>query len=306
MKKILVIKHGSLGDIIFALTPMYIIRQNYKDSSIHLITENKYCSFLSKSNFFNKIIIDKRKNFFLHSLLTIFKLAFSKYDLVIDLQNSQRSNIYNFIFRFLGKSSICGSRFFANYRYYIPEQGKESATNGLLNQLKLIGINKFVSPSYNWLKVNIEDNFNKPLALFIPGVSKGNEYKQWQPEKFAEIAEYAENKNYLICVVGTNADLISVNPILQKCTNIINKIDLSPPEVVYSIALKSKLILTNDTGPGHIAALSNNNTLWIANENSVTKANILNTKNSYKISKKSLKHISSKEVISFIEKKQLL
>ena len=62
---------------------------------------------------------------------------------------------------------------------------------------------------------------------------------------------------------------------------VINKIDLSPPEVVYSIALKSKLILTNDTGPGHIAALSNNNTLWIANENSVTKANILNTKNSY-------------------------
>ena len=33
-------------------------------------------------------------------------------------------------------------------------------------------------------------------------------------------------------------------------------IDNSPPEVIYSLALISKLIITNDTGPGHIASLA--------------------------------------------------
>ena len=45
-------------------------------------------------------------------------------------------------------------------------------------------------------------------------------------------------------------------PILNHCTNIINLIDKSPPDVIYSAACKCKLIISNDTGPGHIAALS--------------------------------------------------
>ena len=45
MKKILIIKHGSLGDIIFALPSMISIREKYPDALVHLLTEKNMFHF---------------------------------------------------------------------------------------------------------------------------------------------------------------------------------------------------------------------------------------------------------------------
>ena len=145
-----------------------------------------------------------------------------------------------------------------------------------------------------------------PYVVFIPGVSKGNEYKQWQPDKFAKIAKYCELKNYNICVIGTKMDFESVKPIIESCKNVINKLDSSPPEIIYSIANKSSLIITNDTGPGHVSSLSNKNIIWMLNDNSISKANVENITTNHKIISKSLKSISHEKVIEYIEKNKLL
>ena len=42
MKKILLIKHGALGDIVFSLPVMHTIKKFYFNSSIDLLTEKKY------------------------------------------------------------------------------------------------------------------------------------------------------------------------------------------------------------------------------------------------------------------------
>ena len=145
-----------------------------------------------------------------------------------------------------------------------------------------------------------------PIVLIIPGVSQGNEFKQWQSEKFGDIAKYCEQKNFRVCIVGTKLDLFSVEAILNKCKNVINKIDFSPPEIIYSIALKSSLIISNDTGPAHIASLANSNMIWLLNDNNVSKANINKSKRNHRIMSTSVKNISSKEVIGYIEKNELL
>ena len=54
MKKILIIKHGSLGDLILSLSSMYSIRNKYNESSIHLITEENTSIFLKKQIFLEK------------------------------------------------------------------------------------------------------------------------------------------------------------------------------------------------------------------------------------------------------------
>jgi len=306
VKKILIIKHGSLGDIIFALEAMFAVRRKYPDSIIHLLTEKKYIAFFSKTKFFDKIIVEDRKNFLLISFLNLFQLLKENFDLIIDLQNSQRTSIYNLFFRLFNKGLICSSRPFAHLRYKIPIQGHESVKAGLSNQLKLLNINNNIALNYDWLKVNIKDEIIQPIVLFIPGVSKGNDFKQWQPEKFADIAKFCELKNYNICVVGTKSDILSAKAIIHKCNNVINMINISPPEVIYSIALKSSLIFSNDTGPGHIASLANNHIIWILNNNNVSKANIDNKITNHKILADSVKSISSKEVIKYIEKTRLL
>ena len=57
MKKILVIKHGSLGDIIFSLPSMISIRKKYPEALVYILTEEKYVSLLMKTKIIDKIII---------------------------------------------------------------------------------------------------------------------------------------------------------------------------------------------------------------------------------------------------------
>ena len=171
MKKILVIKHGSLGDIIIAIPAMISIRKKHPNALIHLITEKKYISLLSKSKIFDRIIIDNRKDFFIKSIINLFNLLKIKYNTIIDLQNSRRTLLYNLFFRLFANSTISSSRPFAHFRYKIPPQGEETSREGLFNQLKLINIKNNEYFDYTWLKVKLKDQIIEPCVLIIPGTS---------------------------------------------------------------------------------------------------------------------------------------
>ena len=303
-KKILVIKQGSLGDIVFALPAMYSIRFYFEHSKITLLTESKFLNFLKKSKYFDHFLLDNRQGLW-KTTNVILKVLSNKYDLIIDLQNSKRSNFYNFFLKFLSKAKINGSRSNSHYRYVIPEQGVESPKVGLFKQLAILNIPE-IKTDYNWLNTDLDFKNVKNTILFIPGVSKSGSQKQWHPNLFAELAKYFEDKGFLICVVGTKMDYLSVEPILQICKNVVNKIDQSPPEVIYTIAKKSHLIISNDTGPGHIAALSNTNILWLALNNPVSKSNLSLGKNSFSILSSNMNQITVSKIIQYINQNKLL
>ncbi len=305
-KKILLIKHGSLGDIVFALEPILAIQKKFNKSVIDLITEEKFIPFFKKIKMFDKFLVDNRGGF-LSTFSLIRKILNEKYDLIIDLQNSKRTNFYHFFIKNFSISRINGSRSFVHDRYIIPVQGKESPTQGLYNQLKLIDIDQS-DPDFSWLAPDKEDQSieNKQIVLVIPGVSKSGRAKQWSPNKYQQLCSFFESKGYFICLVGTKHDASSFQPILDGCKNIINLIDKSPPEIIYSVATKSQLIISNDTGPGHIAALSKVNVLWLALNNSVTKANLSYRENSHLLLKNKMEDLSVNEVQDFIVKNKLL
>ena len=305
-KKILLIKHGSLGDIVFALEPILSIHKKFNNSVIDLVTEEKFIPFFKKIKMFDQFLIDNRRGFLL-SFSLIRKIINGKYDLIIDLQNSKRTNFYHFFTKIFSRSRINGSRSFVHDRYVIPVQGKESPTQGLYNQIKLLGIDKS-APDFSWLLSDEENQSieNKKIVLVIPGVSKSGHAKQWSPNKYQQLCSILESKGYYICLVGTKHDSLSFQPILNGCKNIINLIDKSPPEIIYTVASKSKLIISNDTGPGHIAALSKINTLWLALNNNVTKANLSFRQNSHLLLKDNMEDLSVNEVKDYIIKNKLL
>jgi len=305
-KKILLIKHGSLGDIVFALEPILAIHNKFNNSVIDLVTEEKFIPFFKKIKMFNQFLIDNRAGF-LSTFSLIRKIIQGKYDLIIDLQNSNRTNLYHFFIKIFSSSRINGSRSFVHDRYIIPAQGKESPTQGLYNQLKFLNID-VIDPDFSWLASDKEDQSieNKEIVLVIPGVSKSGRAKQWSPSKYQQLCSILETKGYYICLMGTKYDAASFQPILDHCKNIINLIDKSPPEIIYTVACKSKLIISNDTGPGHIAALSKVNTLWLALDNSVTKSNLSFRQNNHLLLKNKMENLSVKEVQDYISKNKLL
>ena len=97
-KKILLIKHGSLGDIVFALEPILAIQKKFNNSVIDLVTEEKFIPFFKKIKMFDQFFIDNRGGFF-STLSLISKIINGKYDLIIDLQNSKRTNFYHFFIK---------------------------------------------------------------------------------------------------------------------------------------------------------------------------------------------------------------
>ena len=96
MSNILIIKHGSLGDIAQASGAIQDISENHSNDNIYLLTTKPYFNLLNKNPYIKELIIDKRLSRF--NLLYLFflmkKIKNLKFTKVYDLQNSSRTEFY--------------------------------------------------------------------------------------------------------------------------------------------------------------------------------------------------------------------
>ena len=102
MSNILIIKHGSLGDIAQASGVIQDISENHKDDDIFILTTKHYLELFWKNPYIKKLILDRwlsRFNlFYIYSLMrSLKKYNFLK---IYDLQNSNRTSFYkNILFK---------------------------------------------------------------------------------------------------------------------------------------------------------------------------------------------------------------
>ena len=96
MSNILIIKHGSLGDLIQANGAIKDIKKFYQNRKVFLLTAQPYAVFMSECPYLDGVIIDKRlprwNLFYLRNLKNI--LAKYNFTKVFDLQNSSRTKFY--------------------------------------------------------------------------------------------------------------------------------------------------------------------------------------------------------------------
>ena len=94
--KILVIKHGSFGDIIQINGCLRDIRENYIDNEIYILTTPAFRSYFERCPYIDKVIVDERKSrwniFYLLKIKDV--LANLKFQKIFDLQNSRRTEFY--------------------------------------------------------------------------------------------------------------------------------------------------------------------------------------------------------------------
>ena len=108
MSNILIIKHGSLGDIAQISGALKDIREFHKEDKIFILTTLPYVNLLSICPYVDAVLIDKRLprwNFFYQLKLSkmIKKYNFSD---VYDLQNSSRTSFYRkYLFKIKNWSS---------------------------------------------------------------------------------------------------------------------------------------------------------------------------------------------------------
>ena len=94
-QRLLVIKHGALGDIIQGFDAFASLRKGFPTAHIAVLTTRPYEKLMLSSNWFDEVIIDQRASVWnllqAMRIRTIFK---QNWDKVIDLQCSERTATY--------------------------------------------------------------------------------------------------------------------------------------------------------------------------------------------------------------------
>ena len=303
MKNILIIKHGSLGDIISATSVLRDIRDHYKNDNIIILTVNKFEIFFRESPFIDDILIDNREGIF-NSLKLIKNILKLKFDLMIDLQNSNRTSIYQFLFRLLSSIDINGTGLFATIRYKNPNKNLPSVIDGLSNQIEKLGIKTQRKPFVKWLSKNFFDASlikNKKYFIINPGCSINSPQKKWHKEKYTEICTFLISKKILPILIGAYADKESIDYIYKhenRCLNLYNKSSLN---IIFQLAENAVGALSNDTGPAHLIASSGCKLHLVLSSFSNINTVIPTAHNVTFTQKKNVDDISSKEIINLLE-----
>ncbi len=262
MSNILIIKHGSLGDIAQASGAIQDISENHKDDQIHLMTTKPYYDLFKKNPHISNVILDKRLSklnlIYLYSLMKqIKKHSFAK---VYDLQNSSRTFFYK---RILFPNAT--KEIWSSTETTLPsgttkqDFDKDSVLERFDHQLKSSGISTFhtMKPDFKWSSSDISQiknyyELDKYIVLF-PFCSPHLTSKKWPyyNELINLINEKYNNTYKVVLAPGPNE---------IKKTSDINTLSVLDDGRALDISQLSSLIkdssfvVANDTGPAHMTA----------------------------------------------------
>ena len=307
MSNILIIKHGSLGDLIQANGAMKDIKEFYKNRKVYLLTSEPYSIFMSECPYLDGVIIDKRlprwNLFFLHNLKKLLqKYNFTK---VFDLQNSSRTKFYkNFILKNCEWSS-------SETSLELGQSKRDFDEDPVLDRME-IQLNKSNVPTkyikdidLDWaiqdLSRLIKQYANGEYVLIFPFCSKKHKNKKWPFYKDLILAIKNEYKNKFPILIAPGPN--EVNEAEKLNAKIV--LDNNHPiniKMLISLIHNAKFIIANDTGPAHIAShLKKKGLVLFGGHTSAKKVSI---ENSYfkAISVKNLKNLQVEEVLAEIKK----
>tara|TARA_B110000438_G_scaffold290075_1_gene325380 strand:- start:817 stop:1749 length:933 start_codon:yes stop_codon:yes gene_type:complete len=306
MSNILIIKHGSLGDLIQANGAIKDIKEFYKNRKVFLLTSEPYSIFMSECPYIDGVIIDKKlprwNLFFLNNLKKL--LAKYKFTKVFDLQNSNRTKFYR---KFILKNSEWSS----SETTLDPGQkkkdfDKEPVLDRMEIQLKKSNIPTEYIKNID-LKWAIEDlsrlikqYANNEYILVFPFCSKKHQNKKWPFFKnliFAIKHEY-KNKYPVLIAPGPNeikeANELSAKTVLESGESINLK-------MLVSLISNAKFIISNDTGPAHIASHLNKKGLVLFGSHTSAKKVSIENSNFKAISVKNLKDLNVETVLKQVK-----
>ncbi len=262
MSNILIIKHGSLGDIAQASGAIQDIFENHKNDQIYLLTTKPYFELFKKNPFIQDVILDKRlpryNLIYLYFLMReLKKYKFSK---VFDLQNSSRTNFYKKILFPNADKEVWSSSLTT-----LPENknkedfDKNSVLERFDYQLKTstLSTSNTLRPDFSWATVDISEINNqyslKKYILLFPFCSPHLSIKKWPyyNDLIQLILNNFGDKYKIVTAPGPSEinDAKEINALALLDNG--RALDISQ---LTSLIKNSSFIIANDTGPAHIAA----------------------------------------------------
>lgn len=267
LRKILLIKPSSLGDIVHAMPTLAALRRIYPSANITWLVKRQWAELVERIEGVDRVWpVDQGLRGWLSRVPA---LRAERFDLAIDLQGLFRSAV-------LGWLSGAGRRIgFANGREGSPWLYSQlvdvpspdiHAVDRYLLVAKALGANMRETPRFAFRIPASDHEFVDRLlaqAGFKPGlawvgmnVSARWPTKRWPSASFATVADHIQKENLgtvaFIGGPGERAHVAEVKALMKSIP--VDLAGASTVGLLPALLAKASLLVTNDSGPMHVAA----------------------------------------------------
>lgn len=255
-ERILIIRLGALGDLIFCFQSFREIRLAHPEAEIALLTRPAYVEFAQSLPFFDRVLVDTHPKFSIPEWLRLRRKikAFAP-TRVYDLQGKKRQT---FLYALLGgPKGPAWSGAAPRCRYPRPRPPKADMhfTDFLSAQLRAAGVPSAPQTDLSWLDSDT-GKFSLPASFIvvIPGCSPRAAYKRWPAHCYAEFVRRLQAQNIPCVAVGTRADRDAVDAVKKAAPDLIDLCGKTSLFELAGVLRRAAGVIGNDTGPLHLAA----------------------------------------------------
>ncbi len=258
--RILVIKHGALGDMVQGFDSFAGLRAGRPEARITLLTSPPFSGLMRMTPWFDEVVEDRRRPVFdVPQLLRIRTLLHQEWEMIVDLQCSRRTSRYH---RFLTPSGTrwLGTSSGASDPY--PDFTGVNNVERMKVAARMAGGAGSVTAQLDWLG-SAKASISKQAVVLVPGCSPAKPSKRWPAAHFAAVARELMASGRDVAIVGTAADRDAADLVIAEapgCTDMVGKTDLASLTTLFASA---HAVIGNDTGPVFLAAKTGVPTLMV-------------------------------------------
>jgi ADP-heptose:LPS heptosyltransferase len=263
--RVLVIKHGALGDFLLSLGPMQAIRAHHPDAVLTLLTREAYRGLGEASGLFDQVLIDALPDLFDLTGLSALRAMLLTHgrERVYDLQTSSRTAwAYRLCWpsapEWSGKVAGC------SLRHVYPPDHRMHTVERQRQQLAIAGIQSVPPADLSFLRDEIA-GFAVPneSALLIPGASITRPAKLWPTDRYAMLAQRLLARGVTPVVIGGPDAAEIGRTIADAAPGSLDLTGRTSLGQLAELARAARFAVGNDTGPSHLANLAGCPTLML-------------------------------------------
>jgi ADP-heptose:LPS heptosyltransferase len=258
-RKILVIKLSALGDFVQALGPAAAIRQRHAADEITLLTSGAFCSLAHQSGFFDNIVVDTRPGPFEVAGWAALRrvLRTGRFDRVYDLQTSDRSSLYSWLFLPGRSPEWSGIAWHCSHPHANLARHPQHTIDKQAEQLLMAGIHPtpmpFCCSSTRPLPAGLKQ---RAFFILIPGSSPRHRAKRWPASCYGELARRLfQSIGILPVIIGGSSEEELAVEIRAACPIAVDLVGRTELTSLVDLAGAAAFTIGNDTGATHIAAI---------------------------------------------------
>lgn len=268
--KVLIIKLGSVGDVVLAVPSLRAVRKKFKSAHISILIGQKEREILQDCPYVDEMIVYDRKgkDKNIRGFFRILRqIRVKDFDMIIDLQNNTRSHLLGFFsfipYRIGLKNAKLG---------FLLSQGIKDLNIPLppvKHQFRILNnlgidldderlelwprkddfryIDEFLAK--NWLR---ED---QPFICINPSASPKWQTKNWPVKKFARLCDELAKQKIWSVIIGDNENAKTARQIMESAkSKPINAVGKTSLIELVCLIKRSKALVSPDSAPIHLAA----------------------------------------------------